>query len=94
MDVKSAFLNGVIFEEVYVKQPLGFEDSLHQNYIFKLKKSLYGLKQALKAWYEKPSNFLLENEFQKGKVDITLFRKTLMNDILIVQVYVDDIIFG
>ncbi|KAK2415764.1 putative mitochondrial protein [Trifolium repens] len=63
MDVKSAFLNGVISEEVYVKQPPGFEDLKNPDYVFKLKKSLYGLKQAPRAWYERLSNFLLENGF-------------------------------
>ncbi|KAK2403016.1 hypothetical protein QL285_052490 [Trifolium repens] len=94
MDVKSAFLNGVISEEVYVKQPPGFEDLKKAEHVFKLKKSLYGLKQAPRAWYEKLSNFLLENGFQKGQIDNTLFRKTTKKDILIIQIYVDDIIFG
>ncbi|KAK2367888.1 putative mitochondrial protein [Trifolium repens] len=94
MDVKSAFLNGFITEEVYVKQPLGFEDLKNPEYVFKLKKSLYGLKQAPRAWYERLSNFLLEYGFQKGQVDNTLFRKTTKKDILIIQIYVDDIIFG
>lgn len=93
MDVKSYLLNGVISKEMYVKQPLGFEDSLHPYFIYKLKKSLYGLKQAPRAWYERQSNLLLEKDFQKGQVDITLFRKTLNKEILIVNVYVDDIIF-
>lgn len=94
MDVKSAFLNGVISEEMHVKQPPRLEDPVHLNYVFKLNKSLYGLKQALRAWYERLVNFMLENGFYKRKVDTTFFRKTLKNDILIVQVYVDDIIFG
>ncbi|KAK2398040.1 putative mitochondrial protein [Trifolium repens] len=94
MDVKSAFLNGVISEEVYVKQPPGFEDLKNPDYVYKLKKSLYGLKQAPRAWYERLSNFLLENCFQKGQIDNTLFRKTTKKDILIIQIYVDDIIFG
>ncbi|WJX52128.1 hypothetical protein P8452_38270 [Trifolium repens] len=94
MDVKSAFLNGVISEEVYVKQPPGFEDLKNPDYVYKLKKSLYGLKQAPRAWYERLSNFLLENGFQKGQIDNTLFRKTNKKDILIIQIYVDDIIFG
>ncbi len=94
MDVKSAFLNGYITEEVYVKQPPGFEDSSNPEHVFKLKKSLYGLKQAPRAWYERLSNFLLEKGFQKGQVDNTLFSKSFKNDILIIQIYVDDIIFG
>jgi len=94
MDVKNAFLNGVIYEEVYVKQPPGFEDLKHHEYVFKLKKSLYGLKQAMGAWYERLSNFLRKNDFKRGQVDTELFRRTLEKDILIVQIYVDDIIFG
>lgn len=79
---------------MYVKQPYGFEDSIHIDYVFKLKKSLYGLKQAPRVWYERLSKFLLENGFQKGKLNTTLFIKTLKNYILIVQVYVNDMIFG
>ncbi|KAK2395594.1 putative mitochondrial protein [Trifolium repens] len=94
MDVKSAFLNGVISEEVYVKQPPGFEDVTNPDHVFRLKKSLYGLKQAPRAWYERLSTFLVNNGFEKGQVDNTLFRKTLKKDILIIQIYVDDIIFG
>jgi hypothetical protein len=92
MDVKSAFLNGYISEEVYVHQPPGFEDAKHPDHVFKLKKSLYGLKQAPRAWYERLSTFLLENEFVRGKVDTTLLCKSYKHDILIVQIYVDDII--
>ena len=94
MDVKSAFLNGVLSEEVYVKQPPGFEDSNHPDYVFRLKRALYGLKQAPRAWYERLSKFLVEKGFSMGKVDKTLFIKHLNNDILVVQIYVDDIIFG
>jgi len=72
MDVKSAFLNGVILE-VLVKQPPGFEDLKHPDHVYKLKKSLYGLKQAPRAWYDRLSNFLIENNFKKGQVDTTLF---------------------
>jgi hypothetical protein len=92
MDVKSAFLNGYISEEVYVHQPPGFEDAKHPDHFFKLKKSLYGLKQAPRAWYERLSTFLLENEFVRGKVDTTLLCKSYKHNILIVQIYVDDII--
>jgi len=94
MDVKSAFLNGVIEEELFVKQPLGFEDLKYPDHIYKLKKSLYGLKQASRAWYDRLSNFLIKNDFKRGQVDTTLFRRTLEKDILVVQIYVDDIIFG
>lgn len=94
IDVKSDLLNGYIEEKVYVHQPPGFEDAKHPKHVFKLKKSLYGLKQAPRAWYERLSNFLLEKDFTRGKVDTNLFRKSLKNDILICQIYVDDIIFG
>ena len=75
LDVKSAFLNDFIEKEVYVKQPLGFENFEFPNHVFKLSKALYGLKQAPRAWYERLSNFLLEKGFYKGKVDATLFIK-------------------
>ncbi|GMI76671.1 hypothetical protein HRI_001336400 [Hibiscus trionum] len=94
MDVKSTFLNGFINEEVYVEQPPGFEDSKFPNHVFKLTKALYGLKQAPRAWYERLSNFLIEKGFEKGKVNTTLFIKMYKNDILVVQIYVYDIIFG
>ena len=94
MDVKSAFLNGYLKEEVYVMQPPGFENNEFPNYVFKLHKALYGLKQALRAWYVRLSNFLLKNGFKRGKVDNTLFLKTKGDHLLIVQVYVADIIFG
>ena len=88
MDVKSAFLNGFIEEEIYVKQPLGFENFDFPNHVFKLSKALYGLKQAPRAWYERLSNFLLEKGFSKGKVDTTLvfssikpFKKALLTSI-------------
>jgi len=71
MDVKSAFLNGFISEEVYVKQPPGFEDLKHSDYVFKLKKSLYVLKQALRSWYDKLSKFLLEKGFKRRQIDTT-----------------------
>jgi len=94
MDVKSAFLNGVIEEEVFVRQPPGFEDLKNPDHVYKLKKSLYGLNQDPRAWYDRLSNFLIKNDFKRGQVDTTLFRRTLEKDILVVQIYVDDIIFG
>ncbi|KAL8105311.1 hypothetical protein AgCh_029194 [Apium graveolens] len=94
MDVKSAFLNGILEEEVYVKQPLGFEDANHPDYVYKLYKALYGLKQAPRAWCERLSKFLLENKFRMGTTDKTLFTRQENDDILLVQIYVDDIIFG
>ncbi|XP_022639218.1 uncharacterized protein LOC111242059, partial [Vigna radiata var. radiata] len=94
MDVKSAFLNGFIKEEVYVSQPPGFEDFKFPDHVYKLKKALYGLKQTPRSWYERLSTFLIDNDFSRGKVDSTLFTKKVVKHILIVQVYVDDIIFG
>ena len=94
MDVKSAFLNGFIMEEVYVEQPPGFENHLYPNHVYKLEKALYGLKQAPRAWYERLSKFLIEKGFSRGNVDTTLFIKHKAQDILLVQIYVDDIIFG
>ncbi|GKD34916.1 putative ribonuclease H-like domain-containing protein, partial [Tanacetum coccineum] len=94
MDVKNAFLNGEIKEEVYVCQPRGFEDLDFPDRVYKVKKALYELHQALRAWYETLSTYLLDNEFQRGKIDKTLFIKRHKGDILLVQVYADDIIFG
>ncbi|GJW39781.1 putative ribonuclease H-like domain-containing protein [Tanacetum coccineum] len=94
MDVKSAFLYGTIEEEVYVNQPPGFVDPEFPNRVYKVEKALYGLHQAPRAWYETLSTYLLENGFRRGTIDKTLFIKKIKNDILLVQVYVDDIIFG
>jgi len=94
MDVKSEFLNGFLNEEVYVSQPTGFINKEKPNHVLKLTKALYGLKQAPRAWYDRLSTFLIENGFSRGKIDTTLFRKTHESNLLIVQVYVDDIIFG
>ena len=84
MDVKSIFLNGYIMEEVYVKQPPGFENKKYPNHVYKLRKALYGLKQAPRAWYERLSKFLLENGFSMGKVNTTLFIKYDKHEMLIV----------
>ncbi|GKB55730.1 putative ribonuclease H-like domain-containing protein [Tanacetum coccineum] len=94
MDVKSAFLYGKIEEEVYVYQPPGFEDPDFPDRVYKVEKALYGLHQAPRAWYETLSTYLLDNGFQRGKIDKTLFIRRDKGDILLVQVYVDDIIFG
>ncbi|GJR33760.1 retrovirus-related pol polyprotein from transposon TNT 1-94 [Tanacetum coccineum] len=94
MDVKSAFLNGFINEEVYVAQPPGFVDFEKPNHVFKLKKALYGLKQAPKAWYDRLKAFLLDHLYTMGLVDNTLFTKKRNSHTIIVQIYVDDIIFG
>ncbi|GKF57689.1 putative ribonuclease H-like domain-containing protein, partial [Tanacetum coccineum] len=83
-----------IEEEVYVYQPPGFEDPDFLDRVYKVEKALYGLHQAHRAWYETLSKYLLDNGFQRGKIDKTLFIKRYKGDILLVQVYVDDIIFG
>ncbi|GJR22598.1 retrovirus-related pol polyprotein from transposon TNT 1-94 [Tanacetum coccineum] len=94
MDLKSAFLNGFINEEVYVAQPLRFIDFIKPNHVYKLKKALYGLKQALKAWYDRLKAFLIKHNYTMGMVDNTLFTKKKNSNLIIVQIYVDDIIFG
>ncbi|GJZ86877.1 putative ribonuclease H-like domain-containing protein [Tanacetum coccineum] len=94
MDVKSAFLYGTIDEEVYVSQPPGFVDPKFPKKVYKVVKALYGLHQAPRAWYATLSTFLLKSGYRRGTIDKTLFIKKDKNDIMLVQVYVDDIIFG
>ncbi|GJW08059.1 putative ribonuclease H-like domain-containing protein [Tanacetum coccineum] len=94
MDVKSAFLYGTIDEEVYVSQPLGFVDPKFPKKVYKVVKALYGLHQAPRAWYATLSTFLLKSGYRRGTINKTLFIKKDRNDIMLVQVYVDDIIFG
>ncbi|GJV50909.1 retrovirus-related pol polyprotein from transposon TNT 1-94 [Tanacetum coccineum] len=94
MDVKTAFLNGNLQEEVYVSQSDGFVDKDKPNHVYKLKKALYGLKQAPRAWYDMLSSFLLSQDFSKGSVDPTLFIHRDGKELLLVQLYVDDIIFA
>nr|GEZ08129.1 hypothetical protein [Tanacetum cinerariifolium] len=94
MDVKTVFLNGNLREEVYVSQPDGFVDQDNPSHVYKLKKALYGLKQAPRAWYDMLSSFLISQDFSKGSVDPTLFIRRNGNDLLLVQIYVDDIIFA
>nr|GEW89647.1 copia protein [Tanacetum cinerariifolium] len=94
MDVKTTFLNGELKEEVYVSQPEGFDDPDHPTYVYRLKKALYGLKQAPRVWYDTLLRFLLDNKFSNGAVDPTLFIRKTGIHILLVQIYVDDIIFA
>ncbi|GKA12942.1 retrovirus-related pol polyprotein from transposon TNT 1-94 [Tanacetum coccineum] len=94
MDVKSAFLNGFINEEVYMAQPPGFIDFEKPDHVYKLKKDLYGLKQAPKAWYDRLKAFLFKHEYKMRMVDDTLFTKKKSSNLIIIQIYVDDIIFG
>jgi hypothetical protein len=94
MDVKSAFLNGPIKEEVYVEQPPDFKSEEYPNYVYKLHKVLYGLKQAPRAWYECLRNFLIENGFTIDKTDSTLFTRKMDKKLFLCQIYVDGMIFG
>jgi hypothetical protein len=94
MDMKSAFLNGVIQEEVYVREPPYFESAKYPDRVCKLSKSLYGLKQAPRAWYARLKTFLLEHGNVMGSVDKTIFTLNYGTDFLHVQIYMDDIIFG
>jgi len=94
MDVKSAFLYGKVKEIVYVAQPPGFVDPFYPKKVFMLDKALYGLHQAPRAWYETLSTHLMDNGFMRGTVDCTLFIKETVGHLILVQIYVDDIIFG
>ena len=94
MDVKSAFLNGYLNEEVYVEQPKGFTDLNLPKHVYKLRKALYGLKQAPRAWYERLTVFLIDNGYRKGGIDKTLFVKNEGGKLMVAQIYVDDIVFG
>nr|GEV96384.1 hypothetical protein [Tanacetum cinerariifolium] len=94
MDVKSAFLYGRIDEEVYVTQPKGFLDPQHPKKVYRVVKALYGLHQTPRAWYATLSTFLLKHGYRRGTIDKTLFLKKNNRDIILVQVYVDNIIFG
>jgi hypothetical protein len=94
MDMKSNFLNGVIQEEVYIREPPGFESFKYPDKVYKLSKALYGLKQAPRAWYARLKMFWLEQGYVMRSVDKTLFTLNHGTDFLLVQIYVDDIIFG
>ena len=94
MDVKSTFLNGELKEEVYIEQPEGFQLSENRNYVCRLKKALYGLKQAPRAWYARLDKYLQQKGFCRGNVDSNLYFKQDQGHLIILEVYVDDIIFG
>ncbi|KAI3669359.1 hypothetical protein L6452_40592 [Arctium lappa] len=94
MDVKTAFLHGILKEEVYVSQPEGFVNQDKPDHVYILDKALYGLKQAPRAWYDVLSKFLVKSGFSKGKIDTALFIKKEKADIILIQIYIDDIIFG
>nr|GEY66081.1 retrovirus-related Pol polyprotein from transposon TNT 1-94 [Tanacetum cinerariifolium] len=84
MDVKTAFLNGILKEEVYVGQPPGFVSKQYPYHVYALDKALYGLKQAPRAWYDVLSQFLIESGFQKGSIDTTLFIKKKCKHIMLI----------
>nr|GEU63276.1 copia protein [Tanacetum cinerariifolium] len=94
MDIKTTFLNNILKEEVYVAQPPGFVSKQYPDHVYAFDKPLYGLKQAPRAWYDILSKFLIDSGFQKGSIDTTLFIKKKGNHIMLIQIYVDDIIFG
>ena len=94
MDMKIDFLNGLLKEDVYVAQPKGFIDPHFPDHVLYLKKALYGLKQVLRAWYDQLTQYLVSHGFIRGKVDQTLFIKREDDELIVAQVYVDDIIFG
>ena len=93
MNVKCAFLNEFLNEEVFVEQPKGFQDPHFPNHVLRLKKAVYEMKQAPRAWYDRLTNYLLDRGFQRGYIDRTLFVKKDENYLLVAQVYVDDIVF-
>ena len=93
MDVKSAFLNGILKEEVYVEQPPGYEVAGEENKVYRLKRALYGLKQAPRAWYSRIDSYLMSNGFSKSDGEPTLYIKVANENVLIVVLYVDDLIF-
>ena len=94
MDIKSAFLNEIMSEKVYVEQPKGFEDLEFPNHVYRLNKALYGLKLALRAWYERLTTYLLEKKFKRRGVDRTLFIYRSKDELLVAQIYVNYIVFG
>ena len=92
MDVKTAFLNGILEEEVYLEQPKGFVSHDFFSYVFKLKKALHGLKQAPPVWYERIDKYLLSLGFSKNDADPNLYFKVTKGDMLILILYVDDLL--
>ena len=93
IDVKSTFLNGVLKQEVYVEQPLGYEVASEEHKVYRLKRSLYGLKQAPRTWYSRIDSYLMSNGFRKSNGEPTLYIKVEDGNVLIIVLYVDDLIF-
>ena len=94
MDVKSAFLNGELEEEVYMEQPDGFQVQEAVNHVYRLKKALYGLKQAPRSWYSRLDRYLRQQGYRKCNTDSNIYIKKEHGSLIIVEIYVDDIIFG
>ena len=94
MDVKTAFLNGILKKDVYMAQPKGFIDPHFPDHVLYLKKALYGLKQAPRAWYDRLTQYLVSYGFTRGKAVQTLCIKREDGELIVAKVYVDDIIFG
>ena len=94
IDVKCAFLNGYLNEEVFVEQPKGFQDPHFPDHVLRLKKALYGLKQALRAWYDRLTHYLMNRGFKRRYADQTLFVNNDEDYLLMTEVYIDDIVFG
>ena len=92
MDVKTAFLNGKIEEEVYIEQPEGFETFDHESHVYRLKRALYRLKQAPYAWYTRIDNYFIGMGFTKSEADVNLYHIVVEGKLLIVVLYVDDLI--
>ena len=93
MDIKTAFLNRLLKEDVYVAQPKGFIDPHFSDHVLYLKKALYGLTQAPRVWYDWLTQYFVSHGFTRGKADQTLFIKREDGELIVAQVYVDDIIF-
>ena len=94
MDMKCAVLNGELEETIFVEQPPGFVNDKFPNHCYVLDKAIYGLKQALRALYETLTGFLKQSKFKQDSFDPTFFRKKDGDHLMIIQIYVDDIIFG
>ena len=93
IDAKSFFLNGYLNKEMFVAQPKGFEDLLRTNHVYKLKKALYSLKQAPRAWFERLIEYLSKGGYDQGGADCTLFIRRTRRELIEVKIYVDDIVF-
>jgi hypothetical protein len=92
MDVKNVFLNGIIEEEVYIEKPEGFEIFSNESHVFQLKRTLYGMKQAPRAWYTQIDNYFTRLGFTKSESDVNLYQIVVEGKILIIVLYVYDLI--